>query len=171
METPNTNANPDACAGLAAPTGSASRQFFWKQCYELGNAVHWALCDTKTSADPPLNRVTCPYMVLHASYGECVDGRKVSQQFFPALIVRLLDAHFAEPVSESPSKSWVPPSAVAAIAEEILTAIERPEKRKWHTWDIFAGRTVWHEESDHEVKIRVITGVLKRYWSNVPDQR
>lgn len=72
------------------------RHFYWKQCYKVGDgSLHWALCDTKTDSEAPPNRVTCSYMVLLANYEQCCDHRTLPEQFYPQLIVELLNRYFA----------------------------------------------------------------------------
>lgn len=56
--------------------------------------VHWALRDTESTKE---GKVTCAYMVLLSNYPTALDGKPVSEQFMPALIVELLNAHFATP--------------------------------------------------------------------------
>lgn len=72
---------------------SEPRKFYWKQCYELDGKTHWALMDTQTDSEAPPNRVTCLEMIL-----ECHDpgwgNHPLDEQYFPKLIVQLLNAHF-----------------------------------------------------------------------------
>ncbi len=76
------------------------RKFRWEQCYEMCDGeIHWALKDTATDADSAADgcggRVTCAYMVLLQSCPHGLDGRPLDQQVMPALIVELLNKHFA----------------------------------------------------------------------------
>lgn len=78
------------------PLDRLVRRFYWKQSYEIGNRVHWALHDTKTDEERPrMSRVTCPYMVLYAAYPVAINGKPVSEQYWPKLIAELLTAHFS----------------------------------------------------------------------------
>jgi hypothetical protein len=84
--------------------------FRWEQCYEMGGgSVHWALCDSATDADSERegtgHRVSCGYMVLLADYPQCMDGRLLSEQHLPALIVRLLNEHYARKANAEHSNS------------------------------------------------------------------
>ena len=80
---------------LEPPVGSASPRFYWKQCYELGDRVHWALCDTQTDGEAPPHRVSCLEMILwdHWSPG-------LPEQLIPKLIVELLTAHYSQNVED-----------------------------------------------------------------------
>jgi hypothetical protein len=66
-------------------------RFYWKQCYELGNHLHWALCDTKTDADGPPQRVSCLEMILWDSH-----STNLPDQPLPKLIVELLNSHYSQ---------------------------------------------------------------------------
>jgi hypothetical protein len=80
--------------GVAAVTAcSAPLRFFWEQNYEIGDGVHWALNDTESRKE---GKVSCCYMVLFADYPTAMDGKPVGEQFMPALIVRLLNEHYAK---------------------------------------------------------------------------
>ena len=69
----------------------APPRFRWEQCYELGNRVHWALCDTQTDADAPPHRVSCLEMILWDHHSP-----DLPNQLMPKLIVELLNAHYAK---------------------------------------------------------------------------
>jgi hypothetical protein len=62
--------------------------FWWEQCYEL-DGVNWAICDATNKAE---RRVTCGYMVLHADYDKCCDGRPLSEQDLPKAVIESLNA-------------------------------------------------------------------------------
>lgn len=55
---------------------------------------HWALCDTKTDSERPPHRVTCVEMILEA-HEPTTFGRPLDGEYWPKLIVELLNAHFA----------------------------------------------------------------------------
>ena len=68
-------------------------RFFWMQNYEIGDGFHWALNDTESQKE---GKISCCYMVLFADYKNAADGRTVGEQDMPALIVRLLNEHYAK---------------------------------------------------------------------------
>ena len=67
-----------------------SKQYFWEQCYEIGNQVHWALCDSESKRG---GLITDHLLVLFNSSPEIIDGRPLSEQPMPKLIVDLLNKH------------------------------------------------------------------------------
>lgn len=73
--------------------------FRWEQCYQIGNETHWALKDTETDADGAPARVSSSCMVLAHSDPNGFDGRPLNEQFLPALIVQLLNEHYAKSVT------------------------------------------------------------------------
>ena len=87
---PESKEKPDA-SPLIQSTSSAPT-YSWEQCYEIGDDLHWALVDDEHDKT---GQVACAYMVLHASYPNACDGKPVCEQFLPALIVKLLNEHFA----------------------------------------------------------------------------
>jgi len=64
------------------------KRYYWKQCYELDNGTHWALCDTESDK---FGRVSDLYLVLHCHYPTCIDGQPLSEQELPKRIVDLLN--------------------------------------------------------------------------------
>lgn len=76
---------------LRAARGYAPPRYYWKQCYEMGNRVHWALCDTQTDADAPPHRVSCLEMILWDHHSP-----DLPNHLMPKLIVELLNAHYAK---------------------------------------------------------------------------
>lgn len=95
---------PDNRAAECRPPAHGSPPVFrWEQCYEMGG-IHWALCDTATDEECEReggpHRVSCAYMVLAADYDRCMDGRTINEQFLPALIVRLLNEHYAREAND-----------------------------------------------------------------------
>ena len=67
------------------------RRFRWEQNYELHNGIHWALSDTHTDAGSPEGSVTCASMILLNHW-----SHNLQNEFFPKLIVELLNKHFQE---------------------------------------------------------------------------
>jgi len=80
---------PDSAATTAQP-----RKFYWSQCYELGGNIHWALRDTLTDGESRSSRVTCLELILEA-HAPDIFGRPLDDEYWPKLIVELLNAHFA----------------------------------------------------------------------------
>lgn len=64
-------------------------KYFWKQCYEIGDRLHWALCDEESEK---VGKVTCVYMVLLSDHFRCFDGLDVDQQDGPVKVVKALNA-------------------------------------------------------------------------------
>ena len=86
-----------AAVGRSGRTGcSAPIRFYWKQCYEIGDDVHWALCDTDTDIRSH-GCVSSFYTILEAKSKLGVDGRPVEQQEILALIAKLLTDHYSKP--------------------------------------------------------------------------
>lgn len=73
------------------PEKSDPIHYYWKQCYQLGDRTHWALCDTKTDSESPPHRVTCLEMIQQDHWTHDFPNR-----FLPKLIVELLNKHEAE---------------------------------------------------------------------------
>jgi len=86
--TPSTESAP---ASLAGAPGSAPPRFYWKQCYELGESVHWALCDTQTDGQGLPHRVSCLELILWDHWSS-----KLPDALIPKLIVELLNAHYSQ---------------------------------------------------------------------------
>ncbi len=85
-----------ACGSYPAGACSAVPiRFYWKQCYEIGGEVHWALCDTKTDSESKERRVSSCYTILETCYPVGVDGRPVDQQEILQLIAKLLTDHYS----------------------------------------------------------------------------
>ena len=84
---------------------SAPTVFRWEQCYEVEGEMHWALRDSATDAEVAaeggFDRVSSAHMVLLHSCHKCLDGRPLPEQELPALIVHLLNEHFAKGGTES----------------------------------------------------------------------
>ncbi len=74
---------------------SEPRKFYWKQSYQLDGRTHWALHDTLTDSEAPPERITCCTMILESSSPDFF-GRPFESEFYPNLIVELLNAHFAK---------------------------------------------------------------------------
>lgn len=87
--------NVPARARSTPATCSAPCRFYWKQSYELGDNVHWALHDTHTDAEAPPERISCTTMILEA-HDPLHFGKPLDQCFLPKLIVELLNAHYAK---------------------------------------------------------------------------
>lgn len=71
---------------------SKTPHYFWKQCYEIGDSVHWALCDSVSEKE---GKVSDCYMVLFADYPTAMDGRPVGKQDMLQRIADLLNGHAA----------------------------------------------------------------------------
>ena len=65
--------------------------YFWKKCYEIGDEVHWALCDQESYEN---GGVTCFHMILFSPTESGIDGKPVSEQPIPKKIVDLLNADY-----------------------------------------------------------------------------
>ena len=65
-------------------------QWYWKQSYDMGSSVHWALNDTDSDKG---GRVSSAYMVLAANYPLCCDGLPLSEQPLPKRIIELLNRY------------------------------------------------------------------------------
>jgi hypothetical protein len=87
----------DSAAGVSCAAASGSPPVYrWDQCWQDNEgAWHWALCDTVTDQCIP-KRVSCGYMVLHHTLPLGWDDRPIPEQSLPALIVRLLNDHYAK---------------------------------------------------------------------------
>lgn len=71
------------------------RVFYWRHSYELDGKTHWALCDTLTDSErPSFSRVTCLEMILEETRHN-PRYKPLSEEFFPRLIVQLLNEHYA----------------------------------------------------------------------------
>jgi hypothetical protein len=88
---------------LTQATGSAPPRFYWKQCYELGDRLHWALCDTQTDSEAPPNRVSCLEMILLDHH-----SLELQNKLIPKLIIELLNAHFAKAQNDPSSATRKP---------------------------------------------------------------
>lgn len=77
----------------AAPTDPLKqpRRFRWEKNYVTHSARHWALSDTHTDAGSPEGSVTCASMILLNHWIP-----NLQNEFFPKLIVELLNKHFQE---------------------------------------------------------------------------
>lgn len=85
--------NPETLP-TATPTDPLKqpRRFWWEKNYEHRSALHWALNDTHTDAGSnDAGRVTCGQMVLLIDW-----SKNLPHEFFPKLIVELLNKHFQE---------------------------------------------------------------------------
>lgn len=67
--------------------GEKQMKYFWKQCYKIGDDIHWALCDTESEKE---NRVTSTLLVLHHSLPKYL-GQEVESQHFMKKIIGLLN--------------------------------------------------------------------------------
>lgn len=88
---PKTKKTAKRASGSLERRGYAPPRYYWKQCYEMGDRVHWALCDTQTDADAPPWRVSCLEMILWDHHSQ-----DLPNQLMPKLIVELLNAHYAK---------------------------------------------------------------------------
>lgn len=70
--------------------------FTWRKSYERSGRTHWALCDTMSDRKFEGRFTSCPYMVLLHDAETGFDGRPIEKQYFPELILRLLNEHFAK---------------------------------------------------------------------------
>lgn len=67
------------------------RRFRWEKNYVTHSARHWALSDTHTDAGSPEGSVTCASMILLNHWIP-----NLQNEFFPKLVVDLLNKHFQE---------------------------------------------------------------------------
>lgn len=76
--------------------------FRWERCYEDdAGIVHWALCDTISDKHyAPMRVISCAHLVLLARAQNCGDGRPLSDQNLPKLIVKLLNEYFEKPADK-----------------------------------------------------------------------
>lgn len=62
--------------------------YYWAPKYQIGDDVHWALCDTESDKE---GKVSCAYMVLRANYQNGIDGKPVGKQDMLVRIAELLN--------------------------------------------------------------------------------